>query len=476
MVFNSIQFAIFLPIVFGLYWVMAPKYRWAVLLAASYVFYGFCGVKYLALLLAVTLIAYTAGRLTERSANPRVRRLYPAGAAVLMLSFLFFYKYFNFFSRSLASLLGLFGCIRDPFLLNVVLPVGISFYIFTAISYVADVYRGKISAEHHFGKFALYIGFFPSLLSGPIERADNLLPQIHDPKPFDYGVSVLGMREILLGCLKKMVVADRLSTYVNLVFSDVTAHRGCILLLAVVFYTVQIYCDFSGYSDIATGVAKLFGISLRPNFRVPYCATSIKEFWSRWHISLSSWFRDYVYIPLGGNRVGAFRHKLNLMITFLVSGLWHGASWNFIIWGGIHGAVQIVEALFRKKGPAKAPAVFRWLGTMLIVSAAWVFFRANTFRDALYVFAHCLDGIGNPVNYLLSGITGFGFGIFTVFLTFFAAAVCLSIDLLCRREGFPQALGKLPKAARWAVYLLLCLILIFLTPVYSDSTFLYFQF
>ena len=474
MVFNSIQFAIFLPIVFALHWVMPPRHRWVVLLAASYVFYAFCGVKYLALLLAVTLISYGAGRFLERTANPKTRKLCLTCAVLAMLAFLFFYKYFNFFSQSISSVLGLFGCVRDPFLIHVVLPVGISFYIFTAISYVADVYRQKIPAEHHFGRFSLYIGFFPSLLSGPIERADNLLPQIHDPKPFDYDLAVYGMREILLGCFKKMVVADRLSAYVNLVFSDVSAHRGFILLLAVLFYTVQIYCDFSGYSDIAIGVAKLFGISLRPNFRTPYNALSIKEFWGRWHISLSSWFRDYVYIPLGGNRVGAFRHKMNLMITFLVSGLWHGASWNFIIWGGIHGAVQILEALFGRKN--KAPVFFRWLGTMLIVSAAWVFFRANTLNDALYVFVHCLEGITSPVTYLLNGILGFGFGIFSPMLTVFSAAVCLVTDLLCRKKDFPAALGALPTAARWAVYLFLCLLLIFLTPVYSNSTFLYFQF
>ena len=474
MVFNSIQFAIFLPMVFAVYWVMPSRYRWSVLLAASYVFYAFCGVKYLALLLTVTFIAYAAGRLTERTANAKRRKLYLAGAALLMLGFLFFYKYFNFFSRSVASVMGLFGCIRDPFLIHVLLPVGISFYIFTAISYVADVYRGKIPAEHHLGKFALYISFFPCLLSGPIERADNLLPQIHDPKPFDYDLAVYGMREILLGCFKKMVVADRLGAYVNLVFSNVSNYRGFILVLAVLFYTVQIYCDFSGYSDIAIGVSKLFGISLRPNFRIPYCATSIKEFWGRWHISLSTWFRDYVYIPLGGNRTGAFRHKRNLMITFLVSGLWHGASWNFIIWGGIHGAVQILESLFGRKN--KAPAFFRWLGTMLIVSAAWVFFRANTLADALYVFIHCLEGITSPVTYLLNGILGFGFGLFSPMLTVFSAAVCLIIDYLCRKKDFPTLLGGLSKGLRWAVYLFLCLLLIFLTPVFSDSTFLYFQF
>ena len=476
MVFNSIQFAIFLPIVFGLHWVMPAKYRWAVLLAASYVFYAFCGVKYLALLLTVTLIAYGAGRFLEDATHPNRRKLCLSCAVFGMLAFLFFYKYLNFFSQSIAALLGIFGCIRDPFLINIMLPVGISFYIFTAISYVADVYRGKISAEQHFGKFALHIGFFPSLLSGPIERADNLLPQIRSPKPFDYDLAVVGLQEILLGGFKKMVVADRLAAYVNIAFSDVTAHRGFMLVLAVLFYTVQIYCDFSGYSDMAIGVAKLFGISLRPNFRIPYCATSIKEFWGRWHISLSSWFRDYVYIPLGGNRVGPFRHKSNLMITFFVSGLWHGASWNFIIWGGIHGAVQILESLFRKKGPSKVPTLFRWLGTMIIVSAAWVFFRANTLSDALYVFSHCLDGISNPAGYLLNGIFGFNKGIFDLLLTSGALAVWLVTEFMGRKNSFACTLGKLPKVLRWGICLVLILLVFFLTPVVSDSGFLYFQF
>ena len=474
MVFNSIQFAIFLPIVFALHWVMPPRHRWAVLLAASYVFYAFCGVKYLALLLAVTGIAYTAGRFLERSAGEKTRRLCLSCAVLSMLAFLFFYKYFNFFSQSIASLLGLFGSIRDPFLIRVALPVGISFYIFTAISYVADVYRGKIPAEHHFGKFALYIGFFPSLLSGPIERADNLLPQLRQPKPFDYDLAVFGLREILIGCFKKMVVADRLAAYVNIVFADVTAHRGFMLIVAVLFYTVQIYCDFSGYSDIAIGVAKLFGISLRPNFRSPYNALSIKEFWGRWHISLSSWFRDYVYIPLGGNRVSPLRHKLNLMITFLVSGLWHGASWNFIIWGGIHGAVQILEALFGRK--KKAPAFLRWLGMMVIVSAAWVFFRANTLSDALYVFAHCLDGIQRGAAYLVDGILGFNKGMLDLLFTSLSLAVWLAAECFGRKDSFAGSLGKVAKPLRWCVYLALILLVIFLTPVVSDSGFLYFQF
>ena len=474
MVFNSIQFAIFLPIVFGLYWVTAPRHRWAVLLASSYVFYGFCGVKYLALLLAVTLIAYTAGRVLERSGDTKFRKLCLTGAVVAMLIFLFFYKYFNFFSQSITGVLGLFGCIRDPFLIRVVLPVGISFYIFTAISYVADVYRNKIPMEHHLGKFALYIAFFPCLLSGPIERADNLLPQIRNPREFDYDLAVYGLREILVGCLKKMVVADRLAAYANTVFSNVGEHSGFILILAVLCYTVQIYCDFSGYSDMAIGVAKLFGISLRPNFRSPYSALSIKEFWGRWHISLSSWFRDYVYIPLGGNRVGAFRHKMNLMLTFLVSGLWHGSSWNFIIWGGIHGAVQILESCFGKK--KKAPAFFRWLGMMVIVSAAWVFFRANTLADALYVFAHCLDGIGSLPSYLMNGITGFGLGMFDLLLTSAATAIWLAVEFLSRKEDFPTALAAMAKPVRWVIYLVLILTVIFLTPVVSDSGFLYFQF
>ena len=474
MVFNSIQFAIFLPIVFCLYWVTAPRHRWAILLASSYVFYGFCGAKYLTLLLAVTGIAYAAGRLLEQSADAKFRKLCLTVSVVLMLAFLFFYKYFNFFSQSAASLLSLLGSVRDPFLIRVVLPVGISFYIFTAVSYVADVYRNKIPAEHHLGKFALYIGFFPSLLSGPIERADNLLPQIRNPRDFDYDLAVYGLREILVGCLKKMVVADRLAAYANTVFSNVGEHSGFILILAVVCYTVQIYCDFSGYSDMAIGVAKLFGISLRPNFRSPYNALSIKEFWGRWHISLSSWFRDYVYIPLGGNRVGAFRHKMNLMITFLVSGLWHGSSWNFIIWGGIHGAVQILESLFPKK--KKAPAVFRWLGMMVIVSAAWVFFRANTLSDALYVFAHCLEGIGSLPTYVMEGITGFGLGMFDLLLTSCAAFVWLAVEFISRKEDFPTAVNAMAKPVRWVIYLVLILTVIFLTPVFSDSGFLYFQF
>ena len=363
-------------------------------------------------------------------------------------------------------------------LLNLPLPIGISFYTFVSVSYVADVYKGKIAAEKHLGRFALFISFFPTVLSGPIERANNLLAQINRPSPFDYDLAVYGLRDLLIGFFKKMVVADSLGVFVDSVYGSVHSYSGFTLVIIALFYTVQIYCDFSGYSSIAVGIAKLFGIRLRKNFGYPYFATSIKAFWGEWHISLSTWFRDYVYIPLGGNRVGKLRHKLNLMITFLVSGLWHGASWNFVIWGGIHGFVQVVESGFSRKDKSGSRILgfVKWLFVMLIVTVAWVFFRAQTLGDAAYVFAHCFDGIGDIKSYVAGGVGALPVGMLDVALAVVPAVLLFALELLCKGKPFAEAVDSVNKPMRWLIYVLLVLMIVFLTPVINASTFLYFQF
>lgn len=336
MLFNSWQFGIFLPIVFGLYWALPQKHRWALLFLASYWFYMSWNVKYVVLILFTTIISYFAAILLERfRSRNAIKKLILFLTLLACLGVLFVFKYFNFFSESLAFMAGKIGLQLHPMTLKLLLPVGISFYTFQTLSYVIDVYRGSVRAEKHFGIYATFISFFPQLVAGPIERTSNLLPQIKGEHVFDYDQAMYGARLMLWGFFKKLVIADNLALFADKVFNDVYSYTGFSLLLATFFFTIQIYCDFSGYSDIARGAAKLFGIELMENFKSPYFASSIHEFWSRWHISLSTWFRDYVYIPLGGNRVSKIRHNINLLITFLVSGLWHGANWTFVIWGAV---------------------------------------------------------------------------------------------------------------------------------------------
>lgn len=476
MVFNSISFLFFFIAVFAIYWSVPKRFQWCVLLISSYLFYGICSARYLVLLLFITVASYLSARYLERNqGNPKASKRCLTLTILCILSFLFFFKYFNFLSESICQLLQVVSVEVDPFLIRVLLPVGLSFYTFTVIAYVVDVYKGKIPAEHHWGKYAAFISFFPTLLSGPIERADNLLAQIRQEHSFDYGQAVLGSREILFGLFKKMVIADTLAIYVNMVFGSVRSYSGFTLLLAVLFYTIQIYCDFSGYSDIAIGVSRLLGINLRPNFRQPYFAASIKEFWGRWHISLSTWFRDYVYIPLGGNRVSPLRHKLNLMVTFLVSGLWHGASWNFILWGGIHGGAQVLESLL-PKAKTKTGAFFRWILTMLVVCFGWVFFRANTLSDAFYLFSNLLSGIVNPTRYLTQAYRVLGFSIADLVGILGSTFLLFFIDSRCFRWQRVEGFSEVPVVLRWGLYLIILLFIIFFTPLNSSSEFLYFQF
>lgn len=334
MLFNSFAFAVFLPIVFVIYWALPHKFRWVLVLAASYYFYASWNAKYIFLILFTTVISYIAARLLEVANSRKKKRGILIGTVFLCLGILFFFKYFNFFIESVTAFLSLFSIQVSPVLLDILLPVGISFYTFQTLSYVIDVYKGNAPAEHHFGYYAAYISFFPQLVAGPIERTGNLLPQIKEEHKFDYYQATYGLKLMAWGYFKKVVIADTLSQYVSIVYDSPLEFHGFALILASVFFSIQIYCDFSGYSDIAVGTARLLGINLMTNFKSPYFSQSVKEFWSRWHISLSTWFRDYVYIPMGGNRVGKAHYIFNLLTTFLVSGLWHGANWTFLLWGG----------------------------------------------------------------------------------------------------------------------------------------------
>lgn len=481
MLFNSWQFGLFLPVVFIVYWLMPHRFRWFVLLVASYWFYMSWNPKYVVLILFTTAVSYAAGLLLERQSSKTVRKWTVAISSVAFFSVLFFFKYFNFLSSSVTSFLSLFAIKLSPVTLDLLLPVGISFYTFQTLSYVIDVYRGSVKAERHFGKYATFVSFFPQLVAGPIERTGNLLPQIKAEHKFDYASATEGIKLMAWGFFKKIVIADTISLYAGSVFDAPQQYTGFSLLLAMLLFTFQIYCDFSGYSDIAIGTARLMGINLMTNFKSPYFSQSIKEFWSRWHISLSTWFRDYLYIPLGGNRVGKLRHAFNLLVTFLVSGLWHGANWTFVIWGGIHGLAQVLESFFVPKNRLKSKGVLRWLRTVIVFafcSVAWVFFASNSFQDAVYVLSHMFDGIASPAAYFSSGLSASAaaMGDIEQIMLVFSLLLLAVFDYFSINGNVIAVISSKKTAIRWAVYVIFVLWVILNLPNTSTTEFIYFQF
>ena len=399
MLFNSFQFIFFYILVLAVFSVLRGTPRKLFLLIASYYFYMCWNTRYIGIIWGITLLDYFAGQQIERSKTQTQRRLYLGLSIAANTGLLFFFKYFNFLATTANSSFNLLGIHASAPLLNLLLPVGISFHTFQALSYTIEVYRRKVPAEHNFLNYALYIAFFPQMVAGPIERPHQLLPQFHRDPHFRMERVHSGLRMALWGFFKKMVIADSLAGIVNTVYATPRSCTNSEIFVATLSFAIQIYCDFSGYSDIAIGLARVMGYELRINFLQPYFSRSISEFWHRWHISLSTWFRDYVYIPLGGNRVKLPRLYFNLMVTFLISGLWHGANWTFLIWGGIHGLVMIASkftAALRRKmvvlsGLAKLPrlhAAVQMAITFSIVLVAWVFFRAPTFHEAIYMLRH----------------------------------------------------------------------------------------
>lgn len=393
MQFNSLAFLIFLPIIVISYWVVPHKYRWIPLLIASYYFYMSWNVNLIVLIMFTTVLSYASGIVIEKSDKKQVRLAALLISVIGSLGVLFFYKYFNFFSHSAVLLFRAIGIPASDFSLKILLPVGISFYTFQTLSYTIDIYRKSIKAEFHFGYYALFVSFFPQLVAGPIERPQNLLPQLKDKREFDKQNFVIGLKYIVVGFVKKVVIADTIAVFVNRIYNSPSDANGLMVIIATVLFALQILCDFDGYTNIAIGVAKLMNINLVKNFNNPYSAKSIKEFWARWHISLSSWFRDYVYIPLGGNRCSKSRHLFNLFITFLLSGLWHGANWTFVIWGCLHALYQIlgiitknirtaIKAVFKINEESKIWKVVQTLFVFTLVCFAWIFFRANSVSDA----------------------------------------------------------------------------------------------
>jgi alginate O-acetyltransferase complex protein AlgI len=395
MLFNSLEFAIYLPIVFLLYWFVfnrSLKLQNFFIVVVSYIFYGWWDWRFLFLIAFTTLCSFASGLLIEKyRSNRRISRGVGALNIIINLSILGLFKYYDFFVRSFADVF--LGGQTDGLLLNVILPVGISFYTFQALSYSIDVYRRKLEATHDVVSFFAYVSFFPQLVAGPIERATNLLPQFYKPRTFDYEKAVDGMRQMLWGFFKKIVIADNCATYVTFVFDNYQSQSGSTLLLGAIMFTFQIYCDFSGYSDIAIGCARLFGVNLMRNFNYPYFSRDIAEFWRRWHISLTTWFRDYVYIPLGGSRVSKSKVIRNTFVIFLVSGFWHGANWTFVCWGAYHAILFLPLIIFGKNRKylnsvaegRVLPSIkefFQMLLTFFLAVFGWIIFRAKTIAGA----------------------------------------------------------------------------------------------
>lgn len=479
MLFNSFDFAVFFPIVFFLYWAVPQKYRWPLLLVTSYYFYMSWNAKYLVLILLTTAVSYFAARLLERTEKEKEKKLVVFGTLIVCLGVLFVFKYFNFVSSSLAALSNIFlrGGVQ-PVTLNLLLPVGISFYTFQTLSYVIDVYRGTMKAEHNFGVYATFVSFFPQLVAGPIERSQNLLPQITSRKTFCYADCTYGLKLMAWGFFKKIAIADVLAGYVDAVYQSTDVLFGFDYAMAVLFFTIQIYCDFSGYSDIAIGAAKMLGIDLMRNFNSPYFSKSIKEFWSRWHISLSTWFKDYLYIPMGGNRCSKLRNSFNLFVTFLISGLWHGASWNFVIWGGIHGLLQVVERScdsplrkFRNKN--RLSGVLAALAVFVVCNITWVFFRAESIPEAIHVLVRAVYGIWSPSTYFHSCIGLNPLNLVKIFITVLILAV---YDFYSLRVDVIQWISGQRWIVRWSVYLAMILLIIANAPLSNQTAFIYFQF
>lgn len=480
MLFNSAEFLVFFPIVVGIYFLTPHRWRWVLLLAASYYFYMSWKAEYIFLILLSTGIDYWAGLQMGKRAERTARRPFLILSLCSNLGILFAFKYFNFFNDSTRALFDGLNIFYDVPAFNVLLPVGISFYTFQTLSYSIDVFRGRQEPERHLGIFALYVAFFPQLVAGPIERSLNLLPQFRQKVAFDYERVTSGLRLMAWGFFKKVVIADKLALLVDGVYGDPQAHTGLTLIFATYFFAYQIYCDFSGYSDIAIGAARVLGIDLMKNFRQPYLSQSIPEFWRRWHISLSTWFRDYLYIPLGGNRVSQTRLFVNVMIVFLVSGLWHGANWTFVIWGGLHGLFLIASLItqplqkqfMQAIASPKIVTFIRWLVTFNLATFAWIFFRANTLSDAWYIATHLFTEIS------LSAFVAQGFsselGRLSVGLLLLAIVALELVEYLHRTRRF--VLPQQRFAVRWSGYYLLVMTILFWGQLESDALFIYFQF
>jgi alginate O-acetyltransferase complex protein AlgI len=468
MLFNSFAFAVFFPAAVGAYFLTPVRLRWLTLLVASYTFYMFWRADYAALLVLSTLTDYAAALAMERTENRRWKRLWLGLSLSVNLGLLAVFKYLGFLSDTVHAVTG--GAFSLPEL-DVLLPLGISFYTFQTLSYSIDVYRGDRPAERHLGRFALYVSFFPQLVAGPIERSTRLLPQFRATHRFNRADVTAGLRLMLWGFFKKLVIADRLGMVVDMVYAQPDAHSPWAAVLVMYCFTFQIYADFSGYSDIAIGAARVMGFDLMENFRRPFYASSVSEHWRRWHISLSTWFRDYVFVPLGGSRVNSGRVLFNLMVVFLVSGLWHGAAWTFVIWGGLHGIAVCLERVLGVASLERRSRAVRFVGWLLMfhfLCAAFIIFRSPSLADAVHMMARIFEvfqgaPLSLPVNTPQLGAMVLG------------VAVLMGVEWFQGDRSFGGFIAGLPGWLRWTFYYSVFAMIVVL-GVFRAQEFIYFQF
>jgi alginate O-acetyltransferase complex protein AlgI len=486
MLFNSFSFLIFFPAVTALYFLIPHAYRWFFLLTASCIFYmAFIPVYILVLALTIA-IDYTAALFIERSEGKR-RKWYLIISIVSTCTVLFIFKYFNFFNSNLGQVARFFHWNYSIENLSLILPIGLSFHTFQSLSYVIEVYRKNYKAEHHFGIYALYVMFYPQLVAGPIERPGNLIHQFYERHSFDYQRVIDGLKLMVWGFFKKVVIADKLALVVDKVYSDPTQYTGLPLIAAAISFAIQVYCDFSGYSDIAIGSAQVMGFRLMDNFNRPLFSASVPDFWRRWHISLMTWFRDYVYIPLGGNRVSKGRWYFNIFFTFTLSGLWHGANWGMVLWGSFNGLYVILSDLtenLRKRGLTLTrldhhPVLHRGLGIAFTFFLFWftlIIFRTRNLSDAFYVMTHlgtglmATGGLWTSIESLYSVLPKYE--LITVLI---AIGWMIFIETIEKQGKMRHPFSEKPVWARWTVYYVCILFLIFFGE-YNDQAFIYFQF
>jgi len=471
MLFNTIEYVLFLPIVIITYFLLPHKVRWILLLVASYLFYMSWKVEYVFLIIISTLIDYFSGILMEKQPDKKSKLPFLIISFCANLGILFFFKYYNFASENLNLLFDKLEINKNVPVMNFLLPVGISFYTFQTLSYSIDVFNGRQKAERHLGYFALYVSFFPQLVAGPIERFSRLTPQLKAKHEFLYKNLVNGLRLILYGLFIKMVIADNLAGIVDKIYAAPDNFSSLDILTGLFFYSFQIYSDFYGYSIIAIGSAQILGVKIMDNFKTPYLAKNIAEFWERWHISLSTWFRDYLYFPLGGKRVKKYRWIINILIVFIISGFWHGANWTFIIWGALFGVFYLLEKIVNKVfkiekefQPYSLGHIFLSIKTFALVTLIWVFFRSQSFTEAIHVLKLLFVGTDHPTETLN-----------IPYYIWFWLLFFITSDILLYNKRIDSWLGSLPFLARWLIYG----IFIFSIIVYAgveNFPFIYFQF
>ena len=477
MLFNSFSFLIFFPIVTLVYFLLPHKFRWFHLLLASCFFYATFIPVYILILFFTIIIDYFAGIFIEKLSGKK-KYYFLILSIIANIGILFFFKYYNFFIDNFNSLLNIAGSESSFSVLEIILPIGLSFHTFQAMSYTIEVYRGNQMAEKHFGIYALYVMFYPQLVAGPIERPQNVLHQFHEKKYFNSENLWIGSRLMLWGLFKKVVIADRLSIFVDRVFDSPANYHSGMLVIGAIFFAIQIYCDFSGYSDMAIGAAKTMGFDLMTNFNRPYFVTNIKAFWEKWHISLSSWFRDYVYIPLGGNRVSERKLYLNFFIIFILSGFWHGANWTFIIWGVLHALYVLMNMFISTHigwGKMKQFLFYKplaWFVTFSLVCFAWIFFRADSLGSAFEYVRSMFLNFSKPFNFRVdpNGIQ-LGFGLMSYFIAIFSICILLFAEYKYKPR-FEEKIS-LSKDVIFSSFVLLVVILF---GVFQKNSFIYFQF